>query len=259
MKKLLAIACCLASGVAAAQSTVTISGTVDAFGGRLRNAGDAGSTAVVQGGGLSTSWLGFTATEDLGGGLKATARLASFLRTDSGAFGRFDGDAFFSKDSNVSLSGGFGTVTVGRFSAPNFPATILANPFAESFVFSPLVLHSNVNTAKWTQRTTPADTTWNNQVAYTTPTFGGFRATLNYELGEQPSGSAGSGRHNVGASALYTQGPLTLTGFYERAQVSNPATAPIVTSVSGTNVLTTKKDWMVGGSYDFKTVNAFAS
>lgn len=259
MKKLLAIACCIAGGAATAQSVVTVSGTVDAFGGRLRNAGDAGSTTLVQGGGLSTSWFGFSATEDLGGGMSASVRLASFFRTGSGAFGRFDGDAFFSKDSNVSLSGGFGTITVGRYAAPNFPATVLSNPFAESFVFSPLVLHSDVNTAKWTQRTTPADTLWNNQVAYTTPTFGGFRATLNYEFENQPSTSAASGRHNIGGSAVYAQGPLTLTGFYERAQVSNPVTAPIVTSISGTNALTTKKDWMVGGSYDLKFVKAFAS
>src|SRR5882757_5018033 len=99
MRKLLATACCFASCAAGAQTAVTISGTVDAFAGRLRNAGDPGSTSVVQGGGLSTSWLGFSATEDLGGGLTASARLAGFFRTDSGAFARFDGDTFFARDS----------------------------------------------------------------------------------------------------------------------------------------------------------------
>ncbi len=260
MKKVLAIACSMASFAAFAQSSVTVTGVVDAFGGRLRNAGDPAGINVVNGGGLSTSWFGFLASEDLGDGLRATVKLTSFFRADNGASGRFDGDPFFQRDANVALSGGFGAVTLGRSQAPNMGPSILSNPFAESFMFSPLILHSNVNTASWTRRTTPADTGWNNQVVYTTPTFGGLRTNLHYQLGEQPSGSAGDGRKNIGVSAFYTRAALTLTGYYERDQISNPVnSAPITTPIGGVNVLTTKRVWMVGGSYDFGPVKAYGS
>ena len=42
------------------------------------------------------------------------------------------------------LSGGFGTVTVGRGLAPNFLPSILSNPMGDSFTFAPLILHMNV-------------------------------------------------------------------------------------------------------------------
>ena len=260
MKKVLAIACYVTSCSAVAQSSVSVVGTVDAYAGRMRMAGDAVGLKVLNGGGLSTSWFGFIASEDLGDGLRATMRLTSFFRTDTGASGRFDGDPFFQRDANVALSGAFGAVTLGRSQAPNMGPSILSNPFAESFQFSPLILHSNVNTASWTRRTTPADTGWNNQVVYTTPTFGGFRTSLHYQFGEQANGSAGDGLKNLGLSAYFIRGPLTLTGYYERDQVTNPGnSAPITTPIGGVNVPTTKKVWMVGGSYDFGPVKAYGS
>jgi predicted porin len=42
-------------------------------------------------------------------------------------------------------------------------------------------------------------------------------------------------------NALYFSGPLSLTAFYERDQITNP----------GSTVMPTKSDWMVGGSYNF--------
>ncbi len=130
MKKILAIACYSASCAAVAQSSVTVLGVVDAFGGRLRNAGDPAGIKVVNGGGLSTSWFGFLASEDLGDGLRATVKLTSFFRADTGMSGRFDGDPFFQRDANVALSGGFGAVTLGRSQAPNMGPSILSNPFS---------------------------------------------------------------------------------------------------------------------------------
>ena len=53
MKNALAIACCVATLSTAAQSTVTVTGTIDAFAGRMRMAGDAGGVYVVNGEGLS--------------------------------------------------------------------------------------------------------------------------------------------------------------------------------------------------------------
>lgn len=256
MKKRSAVACAAALGLLAggaqAQSSVQLMGTVDAFVGSVRMAGDAGRTSVLNSGGMTTSWWGMKGTEDLGGGLKANFALTSFFQADSGTDGRFGGDPFWSRDSNVSLSSStWGAVTLGRALAPNFLPTILFNPFGDSFTFSPLVLHNNVplfNGTGW-GASTPSDTGWSNEIVYSTPNFGGLSASLNYQFGEQ---AGNSGPHNVGFNLLYFHGPFAATAFYERDEVTNPVAAPFATG-------DTKKDWMVGASYDFTMVKLYGT
>ena len=96
--------------------------------------------------------------------------------------------------------------------------------------------------------TTPSDTGWSNQLVYSTPNIGGFKANLQYQFGEQ---AGNNGKKNVGANFFYFGGPLTLTGFYERDQISNPG--------AGSYLGTTKKDWMLLGAYDFGVVKPFVS
>lgn len=241
---LAAAALALLAGGAQAQSAVQLMGTADAYVGRLKLAGDAAGRSVLNSGGMTTSWWGVKGTEDLGGGLKAGFALASFMQVDTGLPGRFTGDAYFSRDANVSLSGGFGSVTVGRALAPNFLPTILFNPFGDSFTFSPLVLHNNVglfNGTGWTQ-TTPSDTGWSNEILYSTPSFGGLTANLHYQFGEQANDS---GVSNYGVNLLYFNGPFAATAFYEHDEVGNPVPARF----AGND---TKTDWMVGASWGFQ-------
>lgn len=249
-KSLLALVAALAcAGAAQAQSTVQITGLMDVYAGSMRMAGDANRTTTVGSGGMTTSWMGFTGKEDLGNGLKAEFLLTSFLRADVGNYGRFNGDPTFSRDANVALSGGFGTLRLGRSMAPNFLPTILANPFGDSFTVSPLVLHANISTAAWGfgNLTTPSDTGWSNQVTYTTPSFGGLKANLHYQFGEQ---AGASNKANAGLNVMYFGGPLTLLGFYERAKINNPVVL---------SPMDTKTDWMLGGTYDFNVVKAYAT
>ncbi|MBP6645259.1 MAG: porin [Burkholderiaceae bacterium] len=250
MKKLLTIcAITAACGTTFAQSSVQLMGTVDTYLGSMRVGGDAARKTVVNSGGMTTSWFGFKGSEDLGGGLKANFGLTSFIQVDSGAQGRFTGDTFFSRDANVGLSGGFGSFSLGRGLAPNFLPTVIFNPFGDSFTFAPLVLHANVplfNGTGWTA-TTPADTGWSNALIYSTPNLSGFSANVHYQFGEQANDN---GKKNIGFNAMYFAGPLALTGFYEAAQIGNPAlpNAPLAA---------TKKDWMLGGSYDMTVAKAY--
>ena len=111
----------------------------------------------------------------------------------------------------------------------------------------PLVLHANMSTAGWPagNLTTPADTGWSNQITYTTPSFGGLKANLHYQFGEQ---AGNSGKSNIGLNVMYFGGPLTLMGFYERADISNP--------VPPNSLMNRKSDWMLGGAYDFGMAKA---
>lgn len=250
-KAVLALACGMGALGAHAQSSVQLMGTVDTFAGSLRLAGDSGRRSVVNSGGMTTSWFGFKGSEDLGGGLKAHFALTSFFQADSGNPGRFANDPFFSRDANVGLGGGFGTVTLGRGLAPNFLPTVIFNPFGDSFAFSPLVLHANVplfNGTGWAA-TTPSDTGWANEVIYSTPAWNGLSANLHYQLGEVANAS---GVHNAGLNLLYFRGPFAATAFYERDQVSNPVPA----AFTGND---RKTDWMVGASYDFEAVKLYGT
>jgi len=251
-QKIMALgAALLCTAGAYAQTAIQFTGIVDAYAGSMKMAGDASRQSVVNSGGLTTSWFGFKGSEDLGNGLKANFALTAFLRADTGAQGRFANDPLFSRDANVSLSGDFGSVLVGRWMAPNFLPSVVGNPLGDSFTFSPLILHMNVplfNGTGWAA-TTPSDTGWSNQIAYTTPKFGGFQANFQYQFGELPGDN---GKKNIGANFFYFGGPLTLTGFYERDQISNPG-------IPNAYLGTTKKDWMLLGAYDFGVVKPFAS
>jgi predicted porin len=249
-KNLIALgAALLCAAGAHAQSSVQHTGLVDVFAGSMKMAGDASSKSVVDSGGLTTSWFGMKGTEDLGGGLKAHFNLTSFIKVDTGTQGRFTGDTFFSRDANVSLSGGFGSVLLGRWMAPNFLPSVVGNPLGDSFVFSPLILHKDVplfNGTGW-RSMTPADTGWSNQIVYSTPDIGGFKANLQYQFGEQ---AGKSGKNNVGVNFFYFGGPLTLTGFYENADINTPV---------NTLLANNQKYWMLLGAYDFGMVKPYLS
>ena len=241
-------------GAAQAQSNVQVSGLVDMYVGSMKMAGKQ-RTSELNSGGLTTSWWGLNGTEDLGNGLKAGFALGAFFRADTGEAGRFGtvgngGDTFFARDANVSLSGDFGTVKLGRSMAPNFLPTILFNPFGDSFAVSPLVLHANMQVDFANQqKTTASDTGWSNQITYSTPKFGGLSANIHYQFGEQANKS---GVNNVGANLMYFSGPLALTAFYERADMLNNPNPSYAAGKKNTN-------WMLGGSYNFDIVKVYAT
>lgn len=248
MKKAMALLACVASVAGAqAQSNVQLMGLADAYVGSMRLAGDAKHSNVVGTSGMTTSWWGMKGTEDLGGGLKANFAFTGFMRMTTGAAGRFDGDTLFSRDANISLSGAFGTVLAGRGLAPNFLPTVAFNPSGDSFTFSPLVLHNNQNLSggRFT-RNNPSDTGWSSQVLYTTPDISGLKANIHYQL------AGVAGKKDVGANLMYFSGPVGLTAYYERDQLTNPTVAAFADG-------STKTVWMVGGSYDAGVVKAFAT
>ena len=262
-KSAIAAAMALCATGALAQSTVTVQGLVDMYAGSVKFSGDNGSRASVNSGGMTTSWVGFKGSEDLGGGLKAEFALTSFLQADTGTSGRFFGDTMFSRDANVALKGDFGRVSLGRDLAPSFLPTVIFNPFGDSFSFSPLVLHTWVPSGDFGKRTWPnfiaGDSGWSNEIIYTTPDLGGLTANVHYQFGEK---TGDTGTKNIGINALYFNGPLALSAYYHQVQAGNPtpgalidATAAPVNFASVTN----QKTWFAAASYDLSVAKLYAT
>lgn len=103
----------LACANAAAQSSVTIYGIVDAGIEVINNAATTGSRiARLSSGNLSGSRIGFRGVEDLGGGLQAVFVLENGYSVDNGT--ALQSSRLFGRQSYVGLQGGWGSLLVGR-------------------------------------------------------------------------------------------------------------------------------------------------
>ena len=125
----LAVAAALAAPLAA-QAEVSISGGLQAEVASV--SGDASVTGLYAQDGMeygaesggSWGFLKFSATEDLGGGMKALAMWNAAINVgDSSSAG------FGQRDSYVGLTGGFGTVLAGTLSTPYKSSTVAWDPF----------------------------------------------------------------------------------------------------------------------------------
>lgn len=221
-KSLIALAALAASGAAMAQSSVNLYGIVDVAATYVD-----GNNKVVglSSGALNTSRLGFRGTEDLGNGLKATFKLEADLGADNGVpggAGNNSGGLAFTRESTVGLEGGFGAVRFGRELVASYNAVSRYDPFGTVGVGG---------SKAWVQG---AQTRTSNGIAYTSPSFSGFKFGANVGFGEGAKASRG---RFIGLGLTYDQGPLSL-GFGAERQNGN---------VDGVNTTTVQ----VGGAYDF--------
>jgi predicted porin len=246
----IALACLAVGGVAHAQSSVSAYGLIDLSAGQFQSAGGL-KVKKVDSGNMATSYIGFKGSEDLGGGLRANFQLETFVSADTGIPGRVSTapiDTFWGRNANVSLTGGFGTIKLGRQAMPLFVSTLLFNAFSDSFGFSPSI--RQYFSAPYG---TPVigDTAWNNAIGYSLPSYGGLSANLLVSAGE---GAATSKGKNVGGNVLYFGGPVALTAVWQSVK-SQGALGQSIATYPG---FTGQTAYQVGGSFDAGVVKLFA-
>jgi len=112
------------TGMAVAQSTVTLFGIVDLNGRYVKNDGG-GNRKTLSQDGLNSSRFGVRGVEDLGGGLRAGFHLEAGVNPDVGTANA----KFWGRRSTVSLLGGFGEVRLGRDYTPTFLNHSAFDPF----------------------------------------------------------------------------------------------------------------------------------
>lgn len=202
---------------------------------------DAAFTEIATQAGLSSnsSNIGFRGSEDLGGGLKAIFQLESAINLDTGA-GNLGG-----RNSNVGLSGNWGTVFYGLWDTPYKFITLKADPFFATSAASFNSLYGspgfNVLSTSFSGATlSPAasltqiaadaafDRRQGNSVQYWTPNWAGFSARVFYSPGEGKQNyaldsTAATGPRTAqldpwmwGASLVYDNGPIYAAAAYEQ-------------------------------------------
>lgn len=236
-KSLIALAVLAASGVAMAQSSVTMYGVADV--GLVKSSG---VSAQMTGSGLmnnGTSRLGVRGVEDLGGGLKASFNFEQSINQENGAAGAWD------RATWLALSGGFGRFQMGRTLNPSFFGLYV-------WELTGTANYSVVGTQfNWTgigPRT-------NSVFQYTTPTMGGFSATLGYTM--KPDNIVGANGYvlNPSTGVVGLQNPLLpASAGAQRAKYDLNviyANGPLRAALSYNKTNSMKANMALGASYDF--------
>lgn len=226
MKKTLVFACAVGICASAhAQSSVTLYGLIESGFTFSSNQGGDRTYQMVSGTNTGSRW-GLKGTEDLGAGYKTIFTLESGFDSFSGALGQ--GGRMFGRQAFVGLTGGFGTVTIGRQYDAIYDGI---GPYTTNYLYGGgYFAHAN------DVDNTDGGFRVNNSVKYVSPVVAGFTFEGFYSLG----GVAGqfSNSQVWGATLNYAHGPLSGAVGYER--VNNPAEVEVDGYLSGggyTNVI----------------------
>jgi predicted porin len=233
-KSLLALAVLTAvTGVASAQSSVTIYGKVD-LGLVLDSGSAAGKSVRIDSGVTGGSRLGFKGVEDLGGGMKAAFQLETGFCADSAAGGPnfcTGSNSFMGRQAHGDLTGAFGAISAGRQYSLGFNNLSTIDPFGTGFA-------GQVNNI-----VDPSGIRLNNSATYSTPTIGGITASAEIAFGEQ-TGNWEANRE-TGAGLTYASGPAYVGfTFYDVGNANGDGAA--------------RKNYLLGGTYDFGVIKIHA-
>jgi hypothetical protein len=215
-KSLIALAVLAASGTAFAQSTATISGGINVG---ILNSGAAGTDAGVASLGGGANNVTIATTEDLGGGLKGgvTAQLR-FSAATGDIGGSSGGGTTLFHAANAHLSGGFGTVRVGKIAeAGNCGFDPWGCTGGASLAFANGV---SAGVASGTQA---------QSISYASPAFSGF------SVGYQTTVSARTDERTV-LNIGYAAGPLALSYVLADSSAASGATAMTSTAAEQSSI-----------------------
>lgn len=258
-KSFIALAVLAASGVASAQSTVTLYGLVDAYVGTSRVKVSAPSLAsmslrqsVVDSGGFNTSRFGLKGSEDLGGGLKANFVLESGFDASTGAANNYTNPfvidpktgqkavstSIFGRQSWVGLSGGFGEVRLGKMWTPYDEVKGTGAAAFDANIFAPA-------TGVWVSNSYQDRP--GNAIYYATPNVSGFSAAAMHSLGENKTATQSAGKI-ASANVQYVGGAVAVALAYQTEKEGGALSAnPSI------------KFTQLNGSYDFGVAKLLAA
>jgi len=224
-KSLIALAALSAFATAAqAQSSVTISGRLDqSIAAHDLGVANQGNVSKVNSNTYATSRITFSGVEDLGGGMKAGFFLESGLSPDAGTAGSTSTTGqFFSRESNMYVSGGFGEIRVGKITTDATDSDVFVNATTSHVAgMNQALVGKRIVSGAATGIDSLGDNS-DNTVAYKLPTFSGATVQLFRAAGEN-AGGYDTGSAN-GASVRYVNGKLKATAAQINKKISTGKT-----------------------------------
>jgi predicted porin len=228
MKKSL-IALAVASAVSAPAFAAT--SNVDVYGRMHFAIEDTNYTGVDMDIKTNASRFGLKGSEDLGGGLKAIWQIEQQFDATSADNTAMGGQGL--RNTFIGLSGGFGTVVLGRHDTPYKLSTTKYNVFADTIAdYAATRLD---NTALITGHARAS-----NAIAYISPNFSGlsFSGAVVTSTDQLDSGDS---MDAISLAAGYANGPLTVDLAWEK----------IGSAVGSLTDLDDRKAWKLGAGYSF--------
>ncbi|CAB3769052.1 porin [Paraburkholderia humisilvae] len=262
------------SGIAQAQSFVTLYGTMDsgmlyqstAAASFAPTAPDLGHVFRYKDGGIYASNWGLKGSEDIGGGYHVNVKLQGSFDSGTGKFQLSDTPgvaAAFNQYTTIGVSGPFGTFDAGRQIVPMIYAMYDTDVRGAQYFGSILTAWLGMNQAAgWPGTSTngPIGALYDsNALVYQSPKFYGASVALEYA----PGGVAGKFQGGTRESAVlkYSNYGLNLSAVYYNGHDANPfpanyPTAPAAPATGLNNnrfyylgALYTFHDFSVSGSY----------
>jgi predicted porin len=279
MKKSLVALAALAATSAFAQSSVTLSGNVDAAYASISYKGQ--KVSGITNNGSSTSTIQLSGTEDLGGGLKANFKLnsdfnvastngnagyggvatvqAAGTTTTTGAAG--SSGSWLNSEQFIGLSGGFGTVQAGVVNNLSLSAGGTGNPFGTAIGSGFRALYNtDVIGTMGAAGTAGSVVRYDHSIKYISPAINGFSLALyNVSKNDKASSDAFSttfgnyDRAGVTETALnYNQGPINVSYASQSAKGRDISQLNASTGVLVNTTLNT-----LGANYTFGNTTAY--
>jgi predicted porin len=219
-KSLIALAALAAIGSASAQSTVNITGALILGVGTTELGTATSDLQMVR----STGNIGFSGTEDLGGGLKAgfnfQTTFGQAAATDKTVSVAGQRTLLGDRQAHLTLSGGFGTILTGKASSAvksmggiyDVTGLPLINGLGTGDSAASASTAGNIEVAAGdTNARIIYGDAFSNQVAYSSPSISGFTVSVGIVPTQTVSSGVGDdsvGKDTVSYSLNYTNGPL---------------------------------------------------
>ncbi|MBR6975467.1 MAG: porin, partial [Ottowia sp.] len=246
-KTLVALAVLGASGLVAAQSSVTLYGMADAGIGRAKYLNPTGKTQFMGGGSTvnnAPSRIGLKGTEAIGGGNVVGFAFEHGLSLEDGRSIEFAGAEplwdsykgtdratyFWDRDAHVFIAGGWGALKLGRQVSPThiseaqYDLTGLANYSAMRGTFK-----------------ATGFPVWNPTIAYFSPNMGGLTVAVAFVPKENNRAATSANKNAWDLAAWYHNGGLGVTASVNK----------------GLN--DSKTNWQVGAKYSFSNFTVAGS
>lgn len=238
-KSVVALAALAVVGIASAQSSVTVFGTLDAA--VAIGNGDVSNRTRLVSSAYQSSRLGFRGERGMSNNLKASFWIEGSLSNDTGAgaatnsnnqavtAAAIDAGAqglTFNRRATMSLAGNFGEVRLGRDYTPHYYNHAFFDPFGNLGVGASRAFVGSAGGLTVARAS--------NTVGYFSPVMSGFKVQVQTYFGENASTAPDTGSGSS-LRATYDQGPLSLGLAYGKTNTG-----------AGLDVQSTN----IGGSYD---------